>query len=137
MRNPWAKHAYNGEWKWSSAKWTPEAKEVCEIDKIPQNGGYFFVSYDEYLEHFGSTSVNYDTTGWHQGYFLMFDDPQEKRGRGRYCTDDCTYHTLTVTNMHSDGQFVHIGSHVWNGRGYTKDDKCRDAQTMRAANGVW
>jgi hypothetical protein len=70
---------------------------------VTQDGGFFFMSYDEYWQGFSLTSVNYDTSDMHQDYFLMFDDPSTRTGRGRYCShDNCTSHTLTVTNEHSE-----------------------------------
>lgn len=39
----------------------------------------------------------------------------------------CTKHTLTVTNEHTETQQVHIGAHIWQDRGYSKDRTCSDA----------
>ena len=75
IRNPWARNYYNGEWKWGSSKWTAEAKNVVNYDSIEKEGGFFFMSYDEYYVGFSLTSVNLDTSSMHQDYFLMFDDP--------------------------------------------------------------
>lgn len=83
------------------------------------------MSMDEYYEGFALTSMNYDTSDMHQDYFLMIDDKQEKRGKGQYCSHgDCTSHTLTITNEHSEAQFVHIGAHIWQDRGYSADRDC-------------
>ena len=82
MRNPWKRNNYNGRWDFGSAKWTAEAREVCKYDEVPTDGGFFFMSMDEYYDGFALTSMNYDTSNMHQDYFLMINDQTEKKGRG-------------------------------------------------------
>jgi hypothetical protein len=74
MRNPWAINHYNGEWDFGSSKWTAEAMEACNYDDVPTDGGFFFMSMDEYFDGFEITSMNYDTSDMHQDYFLMLND---------------------------------------------------------------
>ena len=104
VRNPWARNNYNGKWEFGKSKWTSEAKEVCDYDNVVKEGGFFFMSMDEYYDGFALTSMNYDTSDMHQDYFLMIDDKEEKNGKGQYCShNDCTSHTLTITNEFAEG----------------------------------
>ena len=128
VRNPWKRNNYHGEWDFGKAKWTAEAREVCKYDEVPTDGGYFFMSMDEYYDGFALTSMNYDTSNMHQDYFLMLDDQSEKKASGNYCRqNDCTSHTLTVKNTFSEDQLVHIGAHIWQDRGYSTDSDCSGA----------
>ena len=103
VRNPWKRNNYNGKWEFGSYKWTAEAKQVCKYDEVPHDGGFFFMSMEEYFEGFANTSMNYDTSSMHQDYFLMLDDKQEMQASGEHCTSrSCTAHTLTVTNNFSE-----------------------------------
>jgi hypothetical protein len=103
VRNPWARNNYNGEWRFGSSKWTSDARAACNYDEVEKEGGYFFMSYDEYYSGFSLTSINLDTSDMHQDYFLMFDDRTTKTQKGRYCSlSGCTKHTLTVTNDHTE-----------------------------------
>jgi len=54
---------------------------------------------------------------------------------GVRCTANCTFHSLTITNTHSEGQFVHIGAHVWAGKGYSEDKKCESAYEAQEKKG--
>ena len=42
------------------------------------------------------TYTNYDTTGWHQDYFMMWDDETEPNGTTYVCGKTCTQHRLFV-----------------------------------------
>lgn len=70
------------------------------------------MSMEEYYEGIAMTSMNYDTLDMTQAYFLKLNDDKRAGSKtGRYCTSDCTAHTLTVTS--DIDQMVHIGAHIW------------------------
>lgn len=85
------------------------------------------MNWAEYTDTITQTSMNYDTTGWHQDYFLMLDDPAAISAEtGSYCHSDCTKHTVTVENTSGAEQVVHIGAHIWQDRSY--GTPCSDAK---------
>ena len=84
------------------------------------------MGYDEYYDGVTLTTMNYDTYDWTLNYFLMLgDDKEANDGDGQYCRQDCTGHSLTVTS--EVDQYVHIGAHIWQDRGYSWSWDCADA----------
>ena len=57
------------------------------------------------------TYINYDTTEWHQDYFMMWDDPAEKNGTTETCGETCTQHHLFI--MSDIKQKINIGAHTY------------------------
>ena len=120
MRNPWGREQYNGAWSDSDSRWT---REVRNQRGIPENNdGLFYISVEDYLEHMDMTFINYDTTDWYHGYFMMWDDPEEHMGdsfeSSFWCEGNCVQHILFVKSKVK--QTVRIGAHTY--RFYTYAD---------------
>lgn len=73
------------------------------------SNGLFYMKVEDYLEAMDYTYINYDTTGWFQDYFMMWDDPA--RPNGRICGRSCTQHRLYVKS--SVAQKVWVGAHTY------------------------
>ena len=110
LRNPWGEDFYNAGWSDTSGQWTPEK---AAQRGIPSNAkdGLFYTSIEDFFANLESTFINYDTTSWYQGYFLMLDDPAVKNGRDRNCGSQCTRHSLTVIS--DADQYMWIGAHTY------------------------
>ena len=57
------------------------------------------------------TYINFDTAGWHQAYFMMFDDPAEQNGKSFVCGSECTQHRLFIKSTVK--QRVSVGAHTY------------------------
>ena len=94
LRNPWGVDEYQGAWNDSDAKWA----NVAERDIPNADDGLFYTTIEDFYSSLESTFINYDTSDWHLGSFLMLDDPESTRGRDRNCGYRCTRHKLTITS---------------------------------------
>ena len=88
---------YNSEWADGSKEWTYDKLQQRDIP-IDDRDGLFYVKVEDFVTALDSTFINYDTSNWHQGYFLMLDDPATKNGRDRKCGSACTRHKLIITS---------------------------------------
>ena len=57
VRNPWGEGEWNGDWSDKSKKWTEELKEYFEV--VKKEDGIFWISVDDYVKYFASTSICY------------------------------------------------------------------------------
>lgn len=89
LRNPWG-----------------DQKAITE-----NKGGYFFIKVEDYLKAMDYTYINYDTTDWHQGFFMMQNDPAEENGTTYVCGNKCTQHRLFVKSAVK--QKVFVGTHTY------------------------
>ena len=129
VRNPHNTEYYTGNWSDYSNLWTPayrKAVNEASGDAYPNDEGIFYMDIDTYKEYFGASVINQDTRGWSLDYFLMFDDPEKDIVTVPGC-EDCTKHTLTVTNNGPE-QEIYIGTHIWQNRTYGWSNKaCQEA----------
>lgn len=79
--------------------------------RLENKNGYLFLKLEDYLASMDYTYVNYDTHGWHQGYFMMWDDPAEQNGAAYMCGPECTWHRLIVRSEVK--QPVYIGANTY------------------------
>ena len=84
--------------------------------------GLFYTSIEDLYESLESTFINYDTTEWHLGSFMMLDDPAEKNGRDRNCGYRCTRHKVIITS--EVDQTVWVGAHTYRYYSYADGDTC-------------
>ncbi len=58
LRNPWGKYEWTGDWSDNSVKWTEEITKIINYDTTKaKNDGVFFISFEDYLHFFHSTST--------------------------------------------------------------------------------
>jgi hypothetical protein len=124
VRNPWGSEQWTCDWRDSdNVNWTAERRaeaETAHTQENPVNDGVFWVSFEDYVQHFEVTMISYDTEKLHQDYFLMLDDPSSNPGKWSWCGPTCSRHTLTVTS--EVDQNVWFTAHTWDKRG--KPDEC-------------
>lgn len=68
MRNPWGHGEWQGDWSDESPLWTDELKEQIGLEV--KDDGIFYISIEDYLSHFKSTSfcVENDLTKYVHNY---------------------------------------------------------------------
>ena len=110
LRNPWGEDFYNARWADTSGEWTPGNTSQRAIPSNTKDG-LFYTSIEDFFANLESTFINYDTTEWYPGYFLMLNDPAKKNGRDRNCGSQCTRHSLTVIS--DVDQYIWIGAHTY------------------------
>ena len=74
--------------------------------RLENKNGYLFLKLEDYLAAMDYTYINYDTYGWHQGYFMMWDDPAEQNGGTYVCGPECTQHRLFVRSEVKQAVFI-------------------------------
>ena len=84
--------------------------------------GLFYTSIEDFYESLESTFINYDTSEWSHGYFLMLDDPAPRNGRDRNCGYRCTRHKVVITS--EVDQIVWVGAHTYRYYSYADGDTC-------------
>ena len=57
VRNPWGEGEWNGDWSDKSNKWTPELKKYFGF--VDEDDGIFWISSNDYVANFASTSICY------------------------------------------------------------------------------
>ena len=83
LRNPWGEDFYNASWSDESNEWN--GKQNQRSVPFDSRDGLFYSSIEDVFSSLESTFISYDTTAWHQDYFLMLDDPAIKNGKDRNC----------------------------------------------------
>ena len=63
--------------------------------------GIFFTDIATYKSNFTETQINFDTSDWSFGSWLMLDDSSNGQ------------HTIRITNDSDSAQNIHVGSHIW------------------------
>jgi hypothetical protein len=117
IRNPWGKEKWHGAWSKDSKLWTAPLKK--EAGEKGEDEGIFYMSIEDFRKWFESTTVSYDTTGWHTDSFLKLDDPTKPNGEHEKCGPKCTKHTLEITSKVD--QTVFLAAHTWDKRGIAKE----------------
>lgn len=119
LRNPWGVDQYSGKWNDSDASWS----SVNDARNIPvSDDGLFYASLEDLYSSLETTFINYDTSDWHLGSFVMFNDPETQPGRDRNCGAGCTRHKLTITS--DVDQTVWIGGHTYRYYSYADGEEC-------------
>ena len=117
LRNPWSNHSFHGDWSNDSPLWTPEYQRLAGyVDDV--NDGVIFMSLKDYYDQVEETYVNFDVTDWYSDHFLKLNDDTAADNPGGFwwCGQECTRHTLTVTNDAEVTQNVYITAHTWDDR---------------------
>ena len=117
IRNPWGREKWHGAWSKDSELWTAKFKK--EADEKSEDDGIFYMSVEDFHKWFESTTVSYDTAGWHTDSFLKLDDPTEPNGEEGPCGPKCIRHTIEITSKVE--QTVHVATHTWDERGIAKE----------------
>ena len=74
MRNPWGNERYWGRYSDESDEWTHELREEAGATALATDDGVFFMRIEEFYSMGDSTIISFDTTKWHNDYFLMLND---------------------------------------------------------------
>ena len=98
LRNPWGEESYSCAYSDESKKWTPALRKEAGATDKAENDGIFFMTVEDYYRYGLVTVISYDTTGWYNDYFLMFDDKTRPNGEWEFCGKTCTRHSLEVTS---------------------------------------
>ncbi len=70
LRNPWGKDSYTGPWADGDERWN-EGDNATVGDFSPNlYDGIIHMDIDTFKSSVAYVSINYDTTGWHQAYFM-------------------------------------------------------------------
>lgn len=84
---------------------------------VSANDGTFFLPIENYLDGFGYTMANPDTSNWHHSYFLSLDN--KTLGEQGSCGEMCRRNTFTIES--ETDQFVRIAANVHKSRAYVSD----------------
>ena len=117
LRNPWSNDSFHGDWSNDSPLWTDEYKDAAGyVDD--RNDGVIFMSLQDYYDQVEETYVNFDVTDWYSDHFLKLNDDTAAENPGAFwwCGEECTRHTITVTNDAEVTQNVYITAHTWDDR---------------------
>lgn len=114
MRNPWGYERYICDWSDNSSKWTPELRQEAGATDNYVNDGIFFMDITDYKTQGLATLISYDTTDWHNDYFLMLNDETDSPGSWSWCGATCTRHLVDVTS--EVAQTVYVTAYTWEKR---------------------
>lgn len=56
IRNPWGNDEWNGEWSFTSPRWTEQLRKQYNYTKNPQDGS-FYMPWNDFERYFGSVTV--------------------------------------------------------------------------------
>ena len=110
VRNPWGNERYWGRYSDEGDEWTPELREEAGATALAADDGVFFMRIEEFYSMGDSTIISFDTTKWHNDYFLMLNDQTEPNGGWSWCGKTCTRH---IVQIKSDvEQEVYVTAHT-------------------------
>ena len=66
LRNPWGVAEWSGDWSNESDKWTPQLRQELGAEEVAQTG-IFFISFEDFVEHFRCTTINFVSGDERQG----------------------------------------------------------------------
>ena len=61
LRNPYGNKEWEGDWSDESPKWTPKLRREHGAETV-EDDGVFFIPFQDYIEHFRCTSINFETS---------------------------------------------------------------------------
>jgi len=71
-----------------------------ELGHQIDDDGVFYMTIEQAYLQFNSVSMNYDTEGWHQSFFLAIDDDLSgsTQGSWNWCGETCTRYNGWIKN---------------------------------------
>ena len=72
MRNPWKREYFNVTWSYQSDEWTEEL--LLQARNEIKNDGIYFISIEDFVKNFKTTTVVHDVTDWHRSNFTHTDE---------------------------------------------------------------